>query len=152
MPSIDRLRTDHALALLGVIGRIKHDLGKYIALQQRWVGEQASVCDRRAAAQADLLSTRRGPNGRQDAATVWAGFEAALAAEGLPDVSDDEDIAEIRAAMSVIADVIDALRSGTDGEIELALARREALRVSHACRSLARRVRSRAEGVWPTAC
>ena len=152
MASIDSLDPAQARALLLVVGRIKHDLGKYVALQQRWVGPDASLEDRRAAAHADLLSTRRGPTGSQDAVAVWEGFEADLVQEGVPDVVGDPDIVAIKIRMEEIAHVIGLLRSGNSGEAVLTAGREAALDVSETCRRLARRVRVRAEGAWPTSC
>ena len=58
--------------------RLKHDLGKYIAFQVRYLPPGASASERREALAADLLGTRRGPEGVRDAPSVWAEFRATL--------------------------------------------------------------------------
>ena len=45
------------------LGRLKHDLGKYICFRQRWLPEDAPTDERREALVADLLQTRSGPSG-----------------------------------------------------------------------------------------
>jgi len=71
---------DHE-ALLELVARLKHDLGKYIAFQIRWVDDTAPVSERRRALEADLLETRRGPSGTVDAHAVWLEFRPALYGE-----------------------------------------------------------------------
>ena len=68
-------------AMRVLVARIKHDLGKYVSFQARWLPENASPEMVAAAVRADLLSTRRGPSGEQDAVEVWSGFRPALVGE-----------------------------------------------------------------------
>lgn len=49
----------------------RHDLGKYIALQSRWLPEDASTEEIRAALVADLRGTRRSGAIQEDAWQVW---------------------------------------------------------------------------------
>ena len=150
MASVDQLQPACAARLVELAGRLKHDLGKYVALQQRWVEESASFEERSAALLADLLSTRRGPEGTEDAVEVWRRFEASFAEPLLPDISDDPDIRSIRAGMAGISDLVAAMRTRPPAEDDLTHGRAVAIAVSEACRSLARRVRIQAEGAWPT--
>ena len=39
----------------------RHDLGKYICMNQRWVSDQSDLSERVGALQADLLRTQSGP-------------------------------------------------------------------------------------------
>ncbi|MFT4626089.1 MAG: hypothetical protein ACI8PZ_004760 [Myxococcota bacterium] len=149
MALIDDLEPSDAARLVELVGRLKHDLGKYIALQQRWVLPTATEAERRAALSADLLSTRRGPTGQVDAVEVWRGFEQAFAIAE-PDIHDDSDLSGIRREMVTVDAVVTALREGrTDAALE-ARGRAAALAVSEGCRRLWRRIRTQAEGSWPT--
>ena len=56
------------------LARIRHDLGKYVVLQQRWLPPGATDGERRAAVLADVLETRRSPRSTDDAVAVWAGL------------------------------------------------------------------------------
>jgi hypothetical protein len=69
-----------------ILARARHDLGKYVHFEARWLAESASEADLREALAADLLRTRRGPGGTQSAATTWAELRAGLVAEA-PDVA-----------------------------------------------------------------
>ena len=140
-------------ALAEHAARLKHDLGKYVALQQRWLGDEASDDEVWAARQSDLLSTRRGPDGRQDAVAVWGEFSPELLGvrpfpSGVVNLSSDPDVAAIVRAMQVIADGLDDLRNRP---AQLALQEQlkgAALKVADACRRLARRART-PEAEWP---
>lgn len=88
---------------------------------------------------ADLLSTRRGPDGTLDALAVWSGFRAGLVGDkplepGLvADVRGDPRFDELDRAMDDLAGHIHALRTGS---CDLSAARLAALRVADACRDL----------------
>ncbi len=56
------------------IARIRHDIGKYVTLQQRFLADDPSAEDLREALIADLGATRRGPAGAQSIAEVWSGL------------------------------------------------------------------------------
>lgn len=128
---VRRALRDHA-------ARIKHDLGKYVAFQARWLDEGADPEDLREALAADLLATRRGPEGSVDVLTVWAGFRAPLVGEALLedthhiDLSASEPFRTLDAAVSALAPAVDALRA--DEEIDLARTRAAALAVAEACK------------------
>lgn len=57
----------------------RHDLGKYIALQTRWLPDDPSTEELRAALIADLRRTRSGGGVEEDAALVWARLRPGLA-------------------------------------------------------------------------
>lgn len=147
MPAISELSPDRGPALRALAARLKHDLGKYIAFGARWLPEDASAEEQAEALSSDLLHTRRGPDGEQDALSVWAPYAARLCGrapleDDAPlDVSDDPDIRIIRDAMRALSPLVDALRAGESLDAEqlaggLALSRR----VSEACRTFHRRV------------
>lgn len=50
---------------------VRHDLGKYVHLEARWLGEDSSAADFREALRVDLLRTRRGPTGDVDCQELW---------------------------------------------------------------------------------
>lgn len=52
--------------------RVRHDLGKYVHLEARWLGEDANEGELREALASDLLRTRRDPSGDQRCDEVWA--------------------------------------------------------------------------------
>lgn len=143
-------------ALHDLLARLKHDLGKYVALQQRWLPPEATPDECGEALRADLLQTRRGPNGTQDALSVWREFRGQLFGEAaLPDGtrvdgSLDVDVRAIDEHMSTIAKVIATL--GKDEPIGAEQIRdgfAAADAVARACQRLNKRARS-AEILWPT--
>ncbi|MCB9745547.1 MAG: hypothetical protein H6740_23410 [Alphaproteobacteria bacterium] len=58
--------------------RAKHDLGKYVAFEARWLPEDAPDAEWVEALRADLLHTRRGPEGSEGAASIWARLRPSL--------------------------------------------------------------------------
>lgn len=123
--------------------RLKHDLGKYIAFQVRWLPDDATATDRREALAADLLGTRRGPEGVRDAPSVWGEFRPSLVGEvelpggGRADLSADPHFMAIDADMNAISALLPSLADGTatpaavDSGIEAALRVAEAVRELH---------------------
>lgn len=107
------------------VARIRHDLGKYVALQQRWLPPGATADERRAAVLADVLETRRSPRSTDDAVAVWAGLAEERAVLG-------DEVREIDALVGELARTMEALRRG-EGVEE---AGRVALAISEACRQL----------------
>lgn len=145
----DKLAASDREALLELIARLKHDLGKYIAFQIRWVEDSDPFAERRRALEADLLETRRGPSGTVDAFEVWQEFRPFLFGQvPVPgrsiatDLSQEAEIMTISNAMRVISDVIDVLRDGTVSERDVRRGSAAALEVSEACRTLLRRMRT----------
>lgn len=60
--------------------QVRHDLGKYVHLEARWLGEDASAADFREALRVDLLRTRRSPSGEVDCQALWATLRPLVAA------------------------------------------------------------------------
>ena len=140
-------------ALAAHAARLKHDLGKYVALQQRWLGPDPDIAALRDALASDVLSTRRGPAGTVDALTVWAEFRPALVgevevADGVRvDLSDDEEFRAVDEAMDVLSRSAAALRHGAADDEVIREGHRAALRVADGCRALERRLGSWARRV-----
>lgn len=59
--------------------RARHDLGRYVALQTRFVGVDGPVEALREALASDLCETRRSPAGSVGVAAVWAACRVDLA-------------------------------------------------------------------------
>ncbi len=76
---------------------VRHDLGKYVCFEARWLDETASAAELRAALQADLGHTRRAPGGDEDCAAVWGRLRPAVAALGVEDI--DALVAELDCAL-----------------------------------------------------
>ena len=132
--------------------RLKHDLGKYVSFQARWLPDSASVEMVAEAVRADLLSTRRGPAGEQDALEVWQGFRPVLVGEQhidgqLVDLSDAPAFRHLDEAMQRLAEHVHALK--LDGHVDLVGARRDALAVADSCKALLAWISS-PEWTWPT--
>lgn len=127
--------------------RLKHDLGKYVSLQARWLPPDASPDERRAALAADLLTTRRGPEGEVDAVALWRELRRPLVGEadldggGRADIAADPAVAAIDAAMVVLEGLVPALRAGTAADADVRRGAEAAATVAEACRDLHRRVR-----------
>lgn len=58
--------------------RARHDLGKYICFEARWLPDHADAAALRQALAQDLLKTRAGPSGTTDAITLWAQLKPTL--------------------------------------------------------------------------
>lgn len=110
--------------------RARHDLGKYVCFQVRWLPEDADDDALRGALRDDLLRTRRGPQGEEGAAQVWAGFRAEL--------KDAPGFLAIDGAVDELARRALTLdqQSRTDLETTAALARRLADLLRDLARSL----------------
>ena len=109
--------------LLDAAARAKHDLGKYIAFQTRWLPEGASHQEWTDALQADLVKTRRGPDGAESAVAIWERIRGDFGPLG-----KDDDIAGVDHAMGTIRQFMPALERGTitpDNAQVLAQASRE---------------------------
>jgi len=141
------LSTRSRRALAEHLGRLRHDLGKYISLQTRWAGPDASAAVLLAAVRADLLHTRRGPAGVVDAPTVWVEFrvhlvgQAPLSDGAWVDLTSDGDFGRLDAAMVEVTAVVCELRRGA-GDTALVGRGVDAARVvAQSCRALHRRAR-----------
>ena len=109
-------------AVVEHVARIKHDLGKYVAFQVRWLPEEAGHEERLQALRADLLATRRGPDGELDASALWRQLRPALVGEeelaaGLRvDLRGHPDLERLDGAMAMVDGVLDRLRAGQQDE------------------------------------
>lgn len=145
-PGVEAVEGPARDALREHLARLKHDLGKYVAFQQRWLGQDADPGARRAALESDLIHTRRGPDGSVDALTVWADARPALVGQAtlggaVVDLACDPDIARLDGAMRALAPLVDALRAGQATDHALARGSALALDVSETCRRLVERTR-----------
>ena len=146
--NVDREYSTSALVMC--LSRLKHDLGKYIGLQSRWLGADASLSQRVSALRKDLLETRRSPEGTWDAVCLWQQFRPLLMGlEPLIDgtqvnLSDDPDVLVIENAMLVLGQMIELLKRDAQTEEDVQRAEKAVLVVSEACRRLVLRSR---EGV-----
>lgn len=133
-------------ALADHLARVRHDLGKYVALQVRSVGEGATDEVLRQALASDLLATRSGPAGVADAIAVWDALapplrgEAPLAGGQVVDLRGDVDFDALVDAMDRVGAAVAALRRG-EGPARWMVA--AALAASDRCRALAIRARGR---------
>lgn len=145
---VDRLDDAQLAAVLDHVSRLKHDLGKYVSLQVRWLAPDASSAERRDALAADLLSTRRGPDGEQDAASVWAEFRpglvarAELAGGATADLTGAPELEALDAAMGRVERVAGLLRAGSASEDDIDDGEAAAREVADSCRTLFRRLRA----------
>ena len=114
------------------LGRLKHDLGKYICFRQRWLDADADHDAWIGALRADLLATRSGPSGSMRVDQVWEEFRPWLEGAGL-DVRSDPDGAELFAAM---ARALGALPGLERGEVDVDAVHAACLEVSERVRSL----------------
>ncbi len=113
------------------LSRLKHDLGKAISFQLRFLGGSLDPAALREALLQDLGRTRRGPSGESDAVEVWSALRPGLA-ELAP---DDPELAALDARMAVVADTLAALRAGTDAPDDARRGAEAALDVTRLCRA-----------------
>ncbi len=145
--TVEQLDPASRAALARHVARLKHDLGKYIAFQSRWLGPEASHSDREEALRADLLATRRGPTEVVDAVELWGRLrpplvgEAALPEGPVADLGADPDVQALERAMGVVGDAVSALQAGSLEPSALKDAFDAAQEVADRCRSLWRRAR-----------
>lgn len=128
---LEALPTPTLEGLLDRLGDLRHDLGKYIRFETRFVETSGDVEALRAALRADLLSTRRRGSEVEPATAVWARMRPA-------ELDGDPDVAVIDEAMAELAG---ADLSGP--EASLRAASEAAGRVSEATRRLLNRARAR---------
>jgi len=74
---------------------IRHDLGRYICFEQRFLEQEDNISELRQALQNDLLCTRRTADGSETCFALWARLRPSIL-DGDPDVGViDQAIAEI---------------------------------------------------------
>lgn len=108
--------------------RVRHDLGKYVHLEARWLDHEASEEELREALAHDLCRTRRGPEGDESCVELWARLRPSVAALDVGDI--DRLVADLGHGMSRLG--------GLDGAGLRALAE-QARTLAEACRRLAER-------------
>lgn len=79
---------------------LRHDLGKYVCFEARWLDDSASEADLRAALANDLLRTRRTPSGELSAPQLYATLRPTLAGFDLGEV--ERCLAHIDAALPTL--------------------------------------------------
>lgn len=147
MPVLDELEADRRPAVLSLVTRLKHDLGKYVAFQARWLADDASEAERVQALRDDLLATRRGPEGSEDAVSVWTPYAEALTGtrpldDGeLVDLAADPDVQRLTLAMDRVRATLERLRAGAVPSAAVQEGLTAARDVAAACRDLHRRAR-----------
>jgi hypothetical protein len=120
-------------ALLDAAQDARHDLGKYICMNQRWLGEQSPLPERMEALQADLLRTQSGPKGDQDAFSLWSRLRPPLEGVG-------SELEEVDSALARLALHRDAIETGTLNEATLAACTADCKSIADALKRLTRRL------------
>jgi len=126
--------------------RLRHDVGKYVTMQQRWLGEEATLHDRCEALLIDVMQTRRGDS-TEDLFALWAQFEGVLCgvvclSDGTRvDLTEDGDILAIKSNVSLLVDVVRGLSNEQPDPILVERGERATREISKACRSVSRRLR-----------
>jgi hypothetical protein len=75
---------------------LRHDLGKYIVFELRFLGDEPGIVDLRGALRTDLLSTRRRGDATETAWAVWARLRP-------PQLDGDPDVRAIDALVERLA-------------------------------------------------
>ena len=114
----------------------KHDLGKYVAFQLRWLPPQAGAAELLEALRADVLETRRGPGGAESAPAIWARLRPGLEALG----PGDPDLAAVDAAVAALAEAAPGIASGCLDEAALREAAERARAIAAHLAALVRRL------------
>ena len=128
---LEALSSSALEGLLDPLSDLRHDLGKYIRFETRFVEGEGDVEALRAALKADLLATRRRGDEVEAAATVWARLRPG-------ELEGDPDLVAIDEAMARIASL------DLDGpEPALREAARRTAEVAEATRRLLGRARAR---------
>ncbi len=156
MTTLEQLQQPEvAQGLATLTERLKHDLGKYVGLQARWLPPDAGLHERREALVQDVLQTRRGPEGTVGAHEVWSPFEAILLGHStLPggarvDLAGDPDVVTLRTRMEALSalrneEAVHALEAEAVASAMAACAE-----IATACRSLVRRARAHTLALSP---
>ena len=146
MYRLDSLEPVARAALGEHVTRVKHDLGKYVAFQVRALEPDAPFDLARDALIADVLATRRGPEGVRDAFSLWTELRPALVGD-LPlstshrvDLREEPGFVEVDAGMAVIGALLGPLGEGAATEEQVRRGVAAALAVAEGCRELHRRV------------
>ena len=131
-------------ALREHLARLRHDLGKYVALQTRGLAPGADADALQQALVADVLKTRRSRVGVESAPSIWAAYRPTLVGEQpLTDGTrvfwaDDPDVVAIDRAMRVLAELVPALEANQAAPEDLARGVAASRSASDAIRALYR--------------
>lgn len=106
-------------ALAERVADLRHDLGKYICFETRFLGPDATDEALRAALRADLLATRRRGAEVETAAALWARLRPAEL-HGDPDVVAIDDAIRALAVLDLRAEAPALDRAGLDRAAALA--------------------------------
>ena len=113
----------------------RHDLGKYMIFQLRWVGREGPLDDVREALESDLLRTRDGPGGTASAAAIWVELRDPLAP------FDPQAVARLDEGMALLAEGLPGLAAGTLEDSELRALAQLAWSLSEQLEALYRRAK-----------
>jgi len=128
---LEALAVAQLVALLPALEDLRHDLGKYICFETRFVGLDAELETLRAAIVADLRTTRRQAADTLPAWDLWARLRPLA-------LDDDPDLRAVDVAINELRE------TDLDGPLPVLLAAAEgAVRVQQATRRLHDRARSR---------
>lgn len=120
-------------ALLEAAQDARHDLGKYICMNQRWLEEDAPHAQGVEALQADLLRTQSGPAGDRSAFELWMELGPPLHGSG-PEVST------VDAALGRLAAHRSAIEAGQVSAETLAACTADCKAIAAALKTLTRRL------------
>jgi hypothetical protein len=133
-------------ALQEQLAALRHDLGKYVVLQLRWLPPEPDDDELREALRADLARTRSGRGQVESAVELWARLGAPLLGrEALPDgslvdLAADEDVKALEDALGRIRACLAGLDDAPRDELERG--RQAALDAADATRRLMKRARA----------
>ncbi len=128
-----------AVALVEAAAAAKHDLGKYVAFQIRWLAPDAPPEALLEALRSDVLQTRRGPTGIEDAPALWRRLRPPLA--GL--APGDSNLASVDESVAALEAALPGLRAGDLTPTSLVETAAHARAVAAHLAALHRRLRSR---------
>lgn len=115
-----------------LLARLKHDLGKAISFQQRWLPDPEDEDALRSALVEDLLRTRRAGDRVTGAVDLWAALRSELVAD--PGLAEAEERVALDAEMAIVAAVGAALADGIASSSDLRRGAAAARRVTELCR------------------
>ncbi|MCA9492134.1 MAG: hypothetical protein KC621_19510 [Myxococcales bacterium] len=126
------------MSAVELLARLKHDLGKAVSFQQRWLADPEDDEGLRSALVEDLLRTRRSGDDVSSAVELWARLRPALAAD--PTIGADEELRAIDAEVATLGEVAARLPEASPEDLRRAAA--SARQVTELCRGWWARRRS----------
>jgi len=133
-------------ALREQIQDLRHDLGKYMVFQLRWLAPEPSDDELREALVTDLARTRAAGDKVETAAQLWARLRPPLVGEvelsdgTIANIGDDPDLLAIDEALALITDLIPRLDDASREQLEAG--KRAAMDAAAATRRLQKRARA----------